>query len=503
MIRYIGWRDLATPSNGWSPSLSLSPHFLAFPPSLPASDVPQVLIWTAIPQDIMLCLASAVVLVLRLLSAAPHPCRRCPASVSLVLRVMATFCPSPPPSTLKPSSTIYMTDLWFPVSSVETNGVWVIWRESRPFGIAVPVNTLSVFRRHTESEYLSAVIGIVDDGVKSFPRCWTCGRRVKFLYLFPVLYLSAYPGGPEKPQMHSLLVTALITWATALLWLAPVRPTGRPSQKRPSLSTGQAHPSVKIISKVARWTGPVRRRVTAVFDGYIESKARCYGILTQKTQKCPVQNFWGSTKLLPELKFILADEWKACRNRRLPYAPQNSVLYSTYRRWLTLSLVDPSTRRRTGNGCPVDGSTRPVPGRHGISLGSIASNVIVNNVHITGNTVMNNTNGLCIKTDATATASTVSNVVYTNNKLSGITQFGVLIDQSYPDTLGTPGTGVVITGVTFSGTNTISVTSGAKRMSVNCGSTSSCVGTWNFLGLTVTGGSAGTIRDVPVTGGSF
>ncbi|KAJ6607003.1 hypothetical protein B0H10DRAFT_2073428 [Mycena sp. CBHHK59/15] len=48
----------------------------------------------------MLCLASAVVLVLHLLSAAPHPCHRCPASVSLVLRVMATFCPSPPPSTL-------------------------------------------------------------------------------------------------------------------------------------------------------------------------------------------------------------------------------------------------------------------------------------------------------------------------------------------------------------------------------------------------------------------
>jgi hypothetical protein len=53
-------------------------------------------------------------------------------------------------------------------------------------------------------------------------------------------------------------------------------------------------------------------------------------------------------------------------------------------------------------------------------------------------------NGLRIKTDATATGSTVSNVVYSNNKLSGITQFGVLIDQSYPSTLGTPGTGVVI-----------------------------------------------------------
>ncbi|KAJ7156272.1 endo-polygalacturonase PG1 [Mycena filopes] len=142
-------------------------------------------------------------------------------------------------------------------------------------------------------------------------------------------------------------------------------------------------------------------------------------------------------------------------------------------------------------------------GGHGISIGSIASSVVVNTVHITGNTVTGNTNGLRIKTDATATGSTVSNVVYTNNKLSGITEFGVLIDQSYPDTLGTPGTGVVISNVAFSGTNTISVTSAAKRVSVNCGSTKSCTGTWNFGALTVTGGSAGTIKNAPVTGGSF
>lgn len=53
-------------------------------------------------------------------------------------------------------------------------------------------------------------------------------------------------------------------------------------------------------------------------------------------------------------------------------------------------------------------------------------------------------NGLRIKTDATATGSIVENVIYENNKLSGITEFGVLIDQSYPSTLGTPGTGVII-----------------------------------------------------------
>ncbi|KAJ6569893.1 hypothetical protein B0H10DRAFT_2238148 [Mycena sp. CBHHK59/15] len=71
--------------------------------------------------------------------------------------------------------------------------------------------------------------------------------------------LSSYSPFSDAPSFHS--------FSSLRLGLAPVRPTGRPSQKRPSLSTGRAHPSVKIISKVARRTGPVRRRVTAVFDG--------------------------------------------------------------------------------------------------------------------------------------------------------------------------------------------------------------------------------------------
>jgi len=148
----------------------------------------------------------------------------------------------------------------------------------------------------------------------------------------------------------------------------------------------------------------------------------------------------------------------------------------------------------TGNSCT---------GGHGISVGSISSNTVVSTVTISNNVVTNNVNGLRIKTDATATGSTVSNVVYSGNKLSGITGFGVLIDQSYPAVLGTPGTGVIIDGVTFSGTNTISVGSTGHRVEVNCGSTSSCIGTWNFAGLTVTGGTGSTVKNAPVTGGSF
>ncbi|KAJ7210290.1 hypothetical protein C8J57DRAFT_1257207 [Mycena rebaudengoi] len=114
-----------------------------------------------------------------------------------------------------------------------------------------------------------------------------------------------------------------------------------------------------------------------------------------------------------------------------------------------------------------------------------------------------NGNALRIKTDATATGSTVSNVVYTRNRATGTTGFGVLIDQSYPTVLGMPGTGVVISGITFTGTNTIAVGSTRHRVEVNCGSTSSCIGTWNFAGLTVTGGTGSTMKNAPVTGGSF
>lgn len=62
------------------------------------------------------------------------------------------------------------------------------------------------------------------------------------------------------------------------------------------------------------------------------------------------------------------------------------------------------------------------------------------------------------------------------NTLTGITSYGVLIDQSYPATLGTPGTGVIIKGITFSGTNKVEVGSDAKRLEINCGSTTSCPG---------------------------
>ncbi|TFY82768.1 hypothetical protein EWM64_g1244 [Hericium alpestre] len=133
-------------------------------------------------------------------------------------------------------------------------------------------------------------------------------------------------------------------------------------------------------------------------------------------------------------------------------------------------------------------------GGHGISIGSISSDAKVSDITIRDNTITNNDQALRIKTKASATDASVTNVTYSGNTGTGLRRFGVIIDQSYPDTLGTPGTGVKISGINFVGSETsLSVNSKAKRVAVNCGS-GSCTGTWDWSALKVTGGSAGPIN---------
>jgi len=139
-------------------------------------------------------------------------------------------------------------------------------------------------------------------------------------------------------------------------------------------------------------------------------------------------------------------------------------------------------------------------GGHGISVGSIDSDVTVSGILISGNTIINNDQALRIKTKSASTGSTVTNITYSGNTGTGMRQFGVLIDQSYPSTLGTPGTGVKLSGVNFiAPLNTISVNSGADRVAVNCGA-GACTGTWNWANLKVTGGVAGPINFGGITG---
>ncbi|KAK0202356.1 endopolygalacturonase 2 precursor [Desarmillaria ectypa] len=98
--------------------------------------------------------------------------------------------------------------------------------------------------------------------------------------------------------------------------------------------------------------------------------------------------------------------------------------------------------------------------------------------------VTNSMYGLRIKVKAAATNAKVSGITYSGNNISGITKYGVLISQSYPDDAGTPGTGGPISGVSFAGSANI-------------------VKTRNFSKLTLTGRPAGAVSsdDVTISGG--
>ncbi|EPQ57443.1 endo-polygalacturonase PG1 [Gloeophyllum trabeum ATCC 11539] len=134
-------------------------------------------------------------------------------------------------------------------------------------------------------------------------------------------------------------------------------------------------------------------------------------------------------------------------------------------------------------------------GGHGISIGSITSNRTVSGVVISNNHIANEQQAIRIKTDAVATNSSVSNITYSGNTATNLTKFGILIDQSYPSTLGVPGAGVKISNINFiEAESIISVASGADRVAVNC-AVGGCLGTWDWSSLTVSGGKAGPINN--------
>lgn len=56
-------------------------------------------------------------------------------------------------------------------------------------------------------------------------------------------------------------------------------------------------------------------------------------------------------------------------------------------------------------------------GGHGISVGSVDSDVTVTGIVISGNTIINNDQALRIKTKSAATGSTVSNITYSVSNL--------------------------------------------------------------------------------------
>jgi len=71
------------------------------------------------------------------------------------------------------------------------------------------------------------------------------------------------------------------------------------------------------------------------------------------------------------------------------------------------------------------------------------------------------------------------------NIATAMRQFGIIIDQSYPNTLANPGKSVVISAVN----------SGGSNIAVNCGA-GSCEGIWNWSNLDVSGGVSGPILSI-------
>ncbi|PYH92578.1 putative endopolygalacturonase II [Aspergillus ellipticus CBS 707.79] len=127
-------------------------------------------------------------------------------------------------------------------------------------------------------------------------------------------------------------------------------------------------------------------------------------------------------------------------------------------------------------------------GGHGLSIGSVGgrSDNIVKNVTIEHSTVSDSENAVRIKTIAGDTGS-VTDITYSNIVMSGITDYGVVIQQDYEDgkPTGKPTNGITISDVKLK-TITGSVASGATEIYLLCGS-GSCTD-WTWDDVKVTGG---------------
>ena len=103
---------------------------------------------------------------------------------------------------------------------------------------------------------------------------------------------------------------------------------------------------------------------------------------------------------------------------------------------------------------------------------------------IESSSVTNSANSVRVKTVSSATGS-VSGVTYKDITLSGITMYGVVIEQDYENGLptGTPTAGVPITGLTLN--NVYSNVSGGQNIYILCAAYSG----WTWREVAITGGA--------------
>ncbi|KAL6414307.1 polygalacturonase 3 [Ilyonectria robusta] len=139
-------------------------------------------------------------------------------------------------------------------------------------------------------------------------------------------------------------------------------------------------------------------------------------------------------------------------------------------------------------------------GGHGLSIGSIGgkSNNTVDTVTFANAQIVDSQNGARIKSNSGETGS-VTNITYRNVTMSGITKYGIDVQQDYLNggPTGEPTNGVTISDITFEDV-TGTTTGSAYNYYVLCGS-DSC-SDFTYTGVSITGGSSGGSCNYPSSG---
>jgi polygalacturonase len=152
----------------------------------------------------------------------------------------------------------------------------------------------------------------------------------------------------------------------------------------------------------------------------------------------------------------------------------------------------------SGTNITVTGMT--CSGGHGLSIGSVGgkSDNTVTGITFSNSKVSNSQNGCRIKTNS-GTTGTVTDIVYKNIALSGITIYGIDVQQDYLNggPTGDPTNGVIINGVIFSNVTGTATLTGTDYY-ILCGS-GSC-SDFTFTDVSITGGGIASSCNYPSTG---
>lgn len=121
-------------------------------------------------------------------------------------------------------------------------------------------------------------------------------------------------------------------------------------------------------------------------------------------------------------------------------------------------------------------------GGHGISIGSIKTNNTVSSVVISNSTIKDAENGVRIKTYDDCTNGFVSDVLYKDIKLQGITKYGIDVQQDYRNEgpTGIAGNGCPTVGLRLENIEG-TVKAGGQSVYVNCGKGSCSDWTWKDI----------------------